>query len=67
MSEQKYSKFWQTHHIKGNEKLNNKRINLKCLCIKCHSEVDEYHKHQFKSIENLLSLKQFETYCNTRK
>ena len=67
MDDQKQSKFWQTHHIKGNEKLNNKRSNLKCLCIKCHSEVDDYHKQQFTSIENLLLLEQFDTYRKTQQ
>lgn len=67
MDEQWNSRFWQTHHKKGNEKLNNKRENLKCLCIKCHSEVDEYHKKQFTSIENILLLEQFDTYRKTRQ
>lgn len=67
MDDQKYSKFWHTHHIKGNEKLNNKRSNLKCLCIKCHSAIDEYHKQQFSSIENVLLLEQFNNYIKCRQ
>jgi hypothetical protein len=35
---------------------------LKCLCVKCHSEVDEYHKQQFSSIENKILLAEFEEY-----
>lgn len=30
------------HHMDGN-KLNNKESNLRCLCLRCHAEVDERH------------------------
>lgn len=56
------SRFMQTHHIDSFSKLNNKRVNLKCLCIKCHSEVDDYHRKQFMTIENQLLLAEFEEY-----
>jgi len=36
-------KFIHTHHINGN-KQNNFEDNLRVLCIKCHSDVDIYHK-----------------------
>lgn len=56
------TKFIQTHHIKSFEKLNNIRTNLKCLCVKCHSEVDNYHKQQFSTIENQILLSEFEEF-----
>jgi hypothetical protein len=57
-----YTDFIHTHHINAHEKMNNKRSNLKCLCVKCHSEVDDYHKQKFKTIENQLLLIRFEEY-----
>lgn len=53
------SKFMQTHHVDRN-KLNNKKYNLMCLCIKCHSEVDEIHIKNFSTLENQRLLLQFE-------
>ena len=55
-----YLRFMQTHHIDSFAKLNNKRSNLKCLCVKCHSEVDDYHTQQFTTTENQLLLAEFE-------
>jgi len=45
-----HKKFIHTHHING-DKQNNTMDNLKVLCIKCHSDVDMYHK-RIKSSEN---------------
>ena len=45
-----HKKFIHTHHING-DKQNNTMDNLKVLCIKCHSDVDIYHK-RIKSSEN---------------
>ena len=59
-----HTDFVQTHHIIAYEKLNNKRSNLKCLCVKCHSEVDSYHKQNFSSIENQLLMMRFEEFKN---
>jgi hypothetical protein len=50
-------KFLHTHHIDG-IKTNNKRNNLQCLCVKCHSEVDEFHRAKF-SFEGLSQLQEF--------
>jgi hypothetical protein len=62
LTDPRLSKFIQTHHINSFQKLNNRKDNLKCLCVKCHSEVDEYHKQQFSSIENKILLAEFEEY-----
>lgn len=37
------------HHIKRREKTNNRRSNLKCLCIECHSKVDDVHRKNFST------------------
>lgn len=31
-------------HHKDSNKLNNHENNLECLCLRCHSEVDDYHR-----------------------
>lgn len=38
----------QTHHKNG-VKTDNREGNLECLCIKCHSEVDDTHRRNFSS------------------
>ncbi len=54
------NEYWHTHHI-NLDKTNNSPDNLKCLCIKCHSEVDKHHQKQFK---DSIYLKQFKKkYC----
>ena len=32
------------------DKLDNRESNLECLCIKCHSEVDDTHRRNFSSL-----------------
>ncbi len=39
-------RFIHTHHINGN-KTDNRDDNLECLCIKCHSDVDNRHRRNF--------------------
>ena len=40
--------YMQTHHKNG-VKTDNREGNLECLCIKCHSEVDDTHRRNFSS------------------
>ncbi len=53
-------RFIQVHHLDGN-KLNNNMRNLQCLCIKCHSNVDEKHKKNFGKGFNKDMLDEFES------
>lgn len=43
------SEFMQTHHRNG-KKEDNRESNLECLCIKCHSEVDDTHRKNFNTL-----------------
>lgn len=52
------SEFIQTHHKNGN-KADNREANLECLCIKCHSEVDETHRRNFSTLANQALIKEF--------
>lgn len=57
ITEEKEKKFLHTHHISG-DKINNQRNNLQCLCVKCHSEVDDHHREKF-ALEGLMQLLEF--------
>lgn len=48
------SRYWHTHH-KDSDKLNNEASNLACLCIECHSKVDESHGDNFKGSASLVA------------
>lgn len=50
--------FMHTHHKDGN-KLNNNESNLQCLCIKCHSEVDQTHRRNFSEGDKAKQLEGF--------
>ena len=51
--------YMHVHHING-DKTNNRESNLKCLCIRCHSQVDEFHQSNFSRGANEVLLQQFE-------
>lgn len=40
--------YMQTHHKNG-VKTDNQEGNLECLCVKCHSEVNDVHRRNFSS------------------
>lgn len=46
------------HHINGN-KTDNRKENLQCLCIRCHSQVDEHHRRMLLSGGNKVNLDAF--------
>lgn len=52
------SEFIQTHHRNG-DKTDNRDSNLECLCIKCHSEVDETHRKNFSTLAQQGLIKEF--------
>ena len=47
--------FIHTHHKNGN-KTDNREVNLECLCIHCHSEVDDRHRQRLGSGANKIIL-----------
>lgn len=53
-------KYLHTHHMDMNKK-NNTRANLQCLCVECHSNVDDHHKKKFE-FEGLKQLSEFLAY-----
>ena len=49
-----------THHRNGN-KLDNRESNLECLCIECHSNVDETHLKNFSNGAKKIMLEEFKS------
>lgn len=50
--------YMQVHHRNG-VKTDNREINLECLCIQCHSNVDEIHRKNFAKGGNRILLQEF--------
>jgi len=53
------SEYMHVHHISG-DKTDNSEDNLQCLCIKCHSEVNATHVHNFARRSQQLLIAEFE-------
>lgn len=51
-------RFIHTHH-KDHNKSNNHIENFQCLCIECHSQVDDLHRRNFDTVEQRRELKEF--------
>lgn len=47
-----------THHI-NSRKTDNRLSNLQCLCIRCHSRVDQYHIERFSHGDQRRQLEEF--------
>ena len=50
--------YMHTHHKDGN-KQNNKPSNLQCLCVRCHANVDDAHRHNLTQGANAIILRDF--------
>ncbi|MBR6629404.1 MAG: HNH endonuclease [Bacteroidaceae bacterium] len=50
--------YMHVHHING-DKTNNRKSNLRCLCIRCHSQVDEIHISNFSKGAKRILVSQF--------
>lgn len=48
----------QVHHINGS-KVDNIEANLKCLCVRCHSQMDSNHQENFSKGVNKKELDEF--------
>lgn len=56
--------YMQTHHRNG-IKTDNRESNLECLCVKCHSEVDDVHRRNFSSGASKVIIDEYiHKYCN---
>ena len=51
--------FLEVHHINGN-KADNREQNLKCLCIRCHSQINQTHRAHYTSNGKRMLLQLFE-------
>ena len=53
-----HARYIQVHHKNGDKK-DNTEGNLQCLCVKCHSEVNETHRKNFSSRQNQIIIRSF--------
>lgn len=51
-------RFIQVHH-KNQNKLNNTRENLQCLCTLCHANVDDHHQYNFNKKRSKSEIESF--------
>lgn len=51
-------RFIHVHHING-IKTDNNESNLKCLCIECHSKIDNLHQENYKYGAKRIDLQEF--------
>lgn len=58
--------YCQVHHMNGN-KLDNRESNLQCLCVYCHSQVDERHRENFSSKAQQRTILDFLDYKKKKK
>lgn len=50
---------WMHVHHRNRDKRDNRRANLACLCIRCHSQVDDLHRRNFAEPHQQRELKEF--------
>ena len=50
--------YLHTHHINGN-KIDNREHNLRCLCVRCHANVDENHQQRLTTGANRVIYDEF--------
>ena len=60
MTDRNGYKFMHVHHKK--RKIDNQRENLQCLCIECHSEVDDTHRRNFSTFYQQRLIREFKEY-----
>jgi hypothetical protein len=53
-----YRQYMHCHH-KDRNKLNNRESNLECLCMRCHSRVDDYHLQNLTTGANRIIMEAF--------
>ena len=58
-----HKRWWHTHHIDG-DKTNNSLQNLKCLCLLCHSNIDNQHRKNFEKEAMRIQIKYFKKEYN---